>query len=315
MTDTLGRYRGALLGLAACDALGTTLEFRPRASFEPLTDMVGGGPFDLEPGQWTDDTSMAMCLAESLIECDGFDASDQMVRYLRWRQDGYWSSTGRCFDIGATVSAAMSRFERTGDPFSGSSDPHTAGNGSLMRLAPVVLRYASDPSRAIALAADSSRTTHGAAEAIDGCRYFAALLIRALGGEPKEAVLANLDSCAGGEWATNPLAPAIAAIARGSFKHKQEADIRTSGYIVHTLEAALWAFYDSDNFRDGALRAVNLGEDADTTGAVYGQLAGAYYGVDAIPAEWRVRLAKAEGIERVARQLFEFANRPPQSNA
>jgi ADP-ribosyl-[dinitrogen reductase] hydrolase len=103
--------------------------------------MTGGGPFDLKPGQWTDDTSMALCLAESLIESRGFDPADQMRRYVHWYRDGYLSSTGRCFDIGMTVAQALHRFEATGDPFSGSADPSMAGNGSLMRLAPVAMYF------------------------------------------------------------------------------------------------------------------------------------------------------------------------------
>jgi ADP-ribosyl-[dinitrogen reductase] hydrolase len=302
--DLLERYRGALLGLAAADALGTTLEFKPRGSFAPIDDMVGGGPFNLKPGEWTDDTSMAMCLAESLVEQNGFDPADQMRRYLRWWREGYWSSNGRCFDIGNTVSAALRQFERTGQAFAGTTDPRTAGNGSLMRLAPVPLRYATDPRRAVDLAGQSSRTTHGAGEAVDACRYFAALLIGALRGESKETLLADHYAPAGIDWRDVPLAPAIAAIARGSFKGKNEGEIQASGYVVHTLEAALWAFHNSGNFRDGALLAVNLGEDADTTGAVYGQLAGAYYGASAIPAEWRSRLARRRDIEDLARKLM-----------
>jgi ADP-ribosyl-[dinitrogen reductase] hydrolase len=126
------RYHGALLGLAAGDALGTTLEFKSPGTFRPLTDMVGGGPFNLQPGQWTDDTSMALCLAESLVRCHGFDPKDQMECYCRWWQDGYLSCTGRCFDIGCTVSAALSKYTETGDPFSGSVDPRSAGNGSFV---------------------------------------------------------------------------------------------------------------------------------------------------------------------------------------
>ncbi len=136
------RFRGCLLGLAAGDALGTTLEFKRPGTFEPIGDMVGGGPFGLQPGQWTDDTSMALCLATSLIECGGFDAADQMQRYVRWWHEGYLASTGSCFDIGNTVSGALSRFVRHGDLYAGSTDPHTAGNGSLMRLAPVPMYFA-----------------------------------------------------------------------------------------------------------------------------------------------------------------------------
>src|SRR5262245_26987513 len=138
MTDTQlsrERYRGCLLGLATGDALGTTLEFRPRGSFTPIDDLVGGGPFGLEPGQWTDDPSMALCLAESIVEA-GWDPTDQMKRYVRWYREGNLSSTGACFDIGITTSEALRRFEETGDAFSGPTGVRTAGNGSIMRLAP-----------------------------------------------------------------------------------------------------------------------------------------------------------------------------------
>ena len=195
--DLRARYRGALLGLAAGDALGTTLEFRAPGTFEPLDDLVGGGPFRLPAGAWTDDTSMALCLAESLLACGGFDPADQMRRYVRWWHEGHLSSTGTCFDIGNTVRQALARFERTGDPWSGSTAPKTAGNGSLMRLAPVVLAFAPAPAEAIRLAGESSRTTHGAREAIDACRYFAALLIGALaveGRPPAGPVLTGVGS-------------------------------------------------------------------------------------------------------------------------
>src|SRR5262249_31546545 len=160
--ELIERYRGSLLGLAAGDALGTTLEFRRPGSFSPIDDIVGGGPFGLRPGEWTDDTSMALCLAESLVECRGFDPIDQLRRYVRWYREGYLSSRGGCFDIGVAVAAAPRRLEETGEPYCGSTDPHTAGNGSIMRLAPLPLFFAGDPREAILRAADSSRTTHGA---------------------------------------------------------------------------------------------------------------------------------------------------------
>ena len=171
------RYHGALLGLAAGDALGTTLEFQPPGMFALLTDMVGGGPFNLQPGQWTDDTSMALCLAESLVRSQGFDPKDQMERYVRWWRDGYMSCTGQCFDIGMTCRAALTAYRKTGNPFAGSTDPRSAGNGSLMRLAPISMAYRANRELAVHYAAESSRTTHGAPAALDACRYYAALII------------------------------------------------------------------------------------------------------------------------------------------
>ena len=305
--STLERYRGALLGLAAGDALGTTLEFSHPGSFEPLTDLVGGGPFQLAPGQWTDDTSMALCLAESLVECRGFDPADQMRRYLRWYREGYLSSTGTCFDIGLTTRAALRRFEQSGEPFAGETSPHAAGNGSLMRLAPVPLAFAPEPERAVHLAGEMSRTTHGAPEPVDACRYFAGLLVGALAGEDRETLLSPRYSPVPGLWARASLAPRIDAVAAGSFRAKDPPAIRGTGYVVAALEAALWAFARSRTFEEGALLAVNLGDDADTIGAIYGQLAGAHYGVEAVPAHWRERLALRERIETLTDGLLALA--------
>jgi ADP-ribosyl-[dinitrogen reductase] hydrolase len=306
--NTLDRYRGALLGLAAGDAVGTTVEFSAPGSFDPIDDMVGGGPFNLEAGQWTDDTSMTLCLAESLLESNGFDPVDQLARYVRWKRDGHHSSTGTCFDVGGTVRAALARFERTSEPWSGSTDEFSAGNGSIMRLAPIPLFFAGDPQVTIALAADSSRTTHGAPEAVDGCRYLAALIVGALRGRSKMDLLSPLFTPVPGLWSREPLAPKIQNVATGSFLRREPPEIRGTGYVVDSLEAALWAFAKSTSFEHGALLAVNLGDDADTTGAVYGQLAGAYYGVDGIPKHWRARLAHLDTLEDFASRLLRSSD-------
>jgi ADP-ribosyl-[dinitrogen reductase] hydrolase len=315
--ETIDRYRGSLLGLAAGDALGTTLEFRTPGSFSPIDDMVGGGPFGLRPGEWTDDTSMALCLAESLIECRGADPVDQLRRYVRWYREGHLSSRGRCFDIGNTVSSALRRFESTGEPYCGPIDTFSAGNGSIMRLAPVPLFFARDPRVAIDRAAESSRTTHGATEAVDACRYLAALIVGALCGRSRSELLADHFSPVAGLWEEEPLAPRIAEIASGSFRRREPPEIRGSGYVVRSLEAALWAFDRSSSFREGALMAVNLGDDADTTGAVYGQLAGAFYGEEDIPREWRERLAMGDFIgsmaERLCAPTAEAPGRPDEN--
>jgi ADP-ribosyl-[dinitrogen reductase] hydrolase len=294
--DVEDRFRGCLLGLAVGDAVGTTVEFKPRGSFTPLTDMVGGGPFNLQAGQWTDDTSMALCLATSLVECAGFDAKDQMERYCRWADEGYLSSTGKCFDIGATVAAALRKFRQTGDPFSGLSDPQTAGNGSIMRLAPVALFYYPDIKTAEHFAMESSRTTHGAEECLDACRLFARMIVRALLGENKEEVtLADGVSFIG--------SPKIVTIARGEYLQKHIDEIRGSGYVVASLEAALWSFMNTDSYKDAVLTAANLGDDADTTAAVCGQLAGAYYGETGIPPAWLEKLAMRQYITAIAEKL------------
>jgi ADP-ribosyl-[dinitrogen reductase] hydrolase len=300
------RIRGSLIGLAVGDALGTTVEFAPPGSFTPLTDMIGGGPFDLAAGAWTDDTSMALCLAESLIEKRGFDAADQMQRYVRWWRHGHLSSTGHCFDIGGTTRDALARFERTGEAHAGSTVRSHAANGSLMRLAPVPLFFWTSRD-AIELSGRSSLTTHGSPLPVDACRYLGALIVGALRGATRDELLAPYYEPWPGCWDEHPLVPEIADIAAGSFRTKQPPAIRGTGYCVDALEAALWAFAASSDFRSGALLAVNLGDDADTTGAIYGQLAGAFYGESGIPLEWRLKLALKATLDRYAESLFQLS--------
>lgn len=290
------RARGCLLGLAVGDAVGATVEFKPCGSFAPLTDMVGGGPFGLQPGQWTDDTSMALCLGYSLVECNGFDAHDQMTSYVRWWKEGYLSSTGVCFDIGVTVAGALQRFQQTGDPFAGSTDPHKASNGCIMRLAPVPIYYYPDIDAVAHYAAESARTMHAAAECLDASRLFARILVRGLRGDDKAAVLL-------GDRATFTGAPTIEAIARGDYRSNRQAQIRGSGYVVASLEAALWCFDRTDTFADAVLLAANLGDDADTTAAVCGQVAGAFYGETGIPPAWRTQLTMHDEIVALADRL------------
>lgn len=312
-TTRLDRYRGCLLGLAAGDALGTTLEFRTPGTFKPIDDMIGGGPFGLQPGMWTDDTSMALCLAESLIETGGFDPADQMRRYVRWYKEGYLSSNGYCFDIGNTVQEALLHFIDTDEVYAGSTDPYSAGNGSLMRLAPIPMHFAGRPEDAIAMSGLSSRTTHGAVEAIDACRYFGGLLVGALNGSDKMTLVGDFYCPVEGYWEKSPLTKRISEVAAGSFKRKQPPEIRGTGYVVESLEAALWAFHNSGTFREGALMAANLGDDADTTAAIYGQVAGAHYGASGIPAEWRTRLALESTITRFADRLYRHTRYFPFS--
>ncbi len=296
-----GRYRGCLLGLAVGDAIGTTVEFQPRGTFAPLTDLVGGGPFGLSAGQWTDDTSMALCLATSLVECRGFDAADQMRRYQRWYRDGYLSSTGRCFDIGTTVRAALERFAHTGDPDSGSSEPHTAGNGALMRLAPVPMFFARDLRAAERFAELSTRTTHAAEECLQASRLFARILVRALAGVGRDDLQTAAD-------AVDFSSPKIAALARGGLGRKTPAEITGNGYVVNSLEAALWAFESTRSFGDAVLAAANLGDDADTTAAICGQIAGAHYGVTGIPDAWLSALTLRAEIEALADALLALSD-------
>lgn len=291
------RARGALLGLAVGDALGTTLEFSRRDQHPHHGEMTGGGPFGLEPGQWTDDTSMALALAESLIAHPALDPRDLMERFVAWWREGALSCTGTCFDIGIATRDALSRFRRDGNPFAGSTDPRSAGNGSVMRLAPAVLA-ARDGAEARRIAVEQGRTTHAAPEALEGCALLADLLRDALAGKGREAVLAPRP------WQGEP---AVAAIAAGTWRGRPRAAIRSSGYVVHTMEAALWAIEGTTSFEAALVRAVNLGEDADSVGAVTGQLAGALYGLEGIPPRWLEPLAWRDRLIETADRLLDAA--------
>lgn len=303
--DLEGRYRGCFVGLACGDAVGTTLEFRPRGSFEPIADMVGGGPFGLAPGQWTDDTSMAICLAQSLLQRGGFDAEDQMNRYVHWWRRGDPSPTGTCFDIGITVRDALSRFLANGEPMAGSTDPQTAGNGSLMRLAPMVLRYFPDMQAVVRQARLSSQTTHGAAEAVECCSVLAEVIAHALQGDPSRGQAGRREVLSVAQ--AGLACPAVQAIAAGAYLGKPREAIRGSGYCVASLEAALWCFATTGSFADAVLAAANLGDDADTTAAITGQVAGAFYGIEGIPAHWRAMLFMGQEIGEMAAALLHRA--------
>ena len=294
------RARGALLGLACGDAVGTTVEFQPPGSFEPVTDLVGGGPFGLRPGEWTDDTSMALCLAESIVETGGLDPDDQLRRYVRWRAEGHLSSNGRCFDIGTTIDAALRRFLRTGEVADAVPDQDKAANGSLMRLAPVPIAWHRDAAVAAARSGESSRTTHAADRPVDACRAMGATVGALVAGTSWE------EATAPGSWRRGELHPEVAAVVAGSFRGKEPPAIRGTGFCIDALEAALWAVDGADGYRDAILRATNLGDDADTTAAIAGQLAGARWGASGIPEEWRATVVQRELIESFADRLLDL---------
>lgn len=295
------RAVGALVGLAVGDAVGTTLEFAPRDTYTPLVDMVGGGPFRLRPGEWTDDTAMALALADSLLACKKLDETDLMQRFSRWRDEGAYSCTGTCFDIGNTTSHALDRWKRTGDPIAGSIDPHTAGNGSLMRLAPVVLMYWDDRGALRDAAARQSATTHAAPSAVAACEVYADMLADAIAGHSLNDLLGRATRSVGAI-----VDPDIAKIFVGSGRGKRREDIRGSGYVVDALEAGIWCVARSGSYREAVLMAANLGDDADTTAAIAGQLAGAVYGLSGIPDEWKERLAWKDRIVEQGSQLVEL---------
>lgn len=286
---------GTLIGLAVGDAVGTTVEFSIRGTFPPVTDMVGGGPFDLEAGQWTDDTSMALCLADSIINSD-FDLNDQMDRYVAWWQEGYLSSNGTCFDIGFTTRLALASYREDGNPYAGDEGTMSAGNGALMRIAPVIMAYhgRADFNH---LAIESTRTTHPTLMCLDASVYFCNAVKRAYTSRDKNIIV--LDDAM--PYSSN----IINSIASGSFVKKKYEDLDNTGYVMHSLESAMWCFYHTDTFKDAILKAVNLGGDSDTIAAICGQIAGAYYGLSGIPSEWVEKLAHKDLILGMANKIFD----------
>jgi ADP-ribosyl-[dinitrogen reductase] hydrolase len=290
------RAVGCLLGLAVGDAVGAAVEFQPRDSFPALTDMIGGGPFNLAAGEWTDDTTMALCLAESLLAADELDQTDLMVRLQGWLARGENTVPGKCFDIGATTRAAIERFAADGVATAGIQAATSAGNGSLVRLAPLAIFSAASAERAAVLAVKQSRTTHAAQTCLDACQLFSAQLVDALNGADEEVALRQR---------VMALSPSVLFISAGEYKTKARAEIKSSGFVVHTLEAALWSVWQTGNFRDAVLTAANLGDDSDSVAAVAGQLAGALYGAGAIPDAWLAKLAWRSKIEELANALFD----------
>ena len=285
------RAVGALLGLAAGDAVGAAIEFSPKPRFAVLDDMAAGGPHGLARGQWTDDTAMALALADSLAAAPNLNPADLMQRFLDWRDTGAYSCTGTCFDIGNATRAALERFRRTGEPLAGSADPAAAGNGALMRLAPVAIRHWRDREALQAAAALQTRTTHGSPATLANSAVFADLLADTIAGASLPELLAS---------------PAAQRI-EGGWRGLHRDAVEGSGWVVRSLQAAVWAVSRTTNFRSAVLLAANLGDDADTTAAIAGQLAGAIYGAAGIPSEWLAALAWHGRLEGAAASLFDAA--------
>jgi len=288
---------GMFLGLAIGDTLGMPLEFKQRGTFTPLETLAEGGPFNLSLGYWTDDTSMALCLADSILAKQGYDSYDVMDRYADWQVNGYRSSTGVCFDIGNQVSSAIGHYKAQPEVASGEQRTESAGNGCIMRLAPVVIASTAANNslkRTMQLAAISGRETHYSTLAEEATALFAGLLFNAVSATNKDEVL---------QIHTTATQDTQLITVVNQANKKTADELKPTGYILDTLEVAVWAFMTTDNFKDGALKAVNLGGDSDTIGAVYGQLAGAYYGLAGIPQEWLEQLYDYSDIVKIRGQL------------
>jgi ADP-ribosylglycohydrolase len=298
------RFLGSLVGLAVCDALAAATQLRRPGSFAAVGDLLGGGPHELPRGAWSDDTAMALCLADSLVACGGSDPADQLERYLRWKNTGYLSATEQCLGISAATAAALARAQWRRRSFAGSHDPTQASAEPLSRLAPAVLFAFGDRQRALAAVDEATRVTSQSPVVLDCARLQTGMLLAALHGESKARVLSPA-----ADWLPGPpLRAEVAVLATSGKRFKKLAATQPAGAEATTaLAAAREALANAASFRDGALAAVNLGGNSDVVGAIYGQLAGAHFGLSAIPLGWRSALAKREQIEALADQLLTIA--------
>lgn len=295
--DKRDRSIGAFMGLAIGDALGAPIQFMRRDTYEHVFGYTAGGTYQLDPGYWTDDTSMALCLAETLIEKGRYDPIDFGDRLVRWVDEGYNSSLPKCFDIGQTTLRAIGAYRRFGHEECGVTGEWAGGNGSIMRLAPVPIFYQEDDRLADEISVSQGILTHNHEVPNDGCRLLSAIILEGIRTGDKDAALRSVE--------TLHVADKISHVRNRDYEKKVRDEIKSDGYVVSTLEAAMWSVWKTDNFRDALLLAVNLGDDADTVGAVAGQIAGAIYGVDETPKEWISDLAEGNRILNLGQQLFD----------
>lgn len=294
------RFLGSLLGLAMGDALGVATQFRRQGSFAPIGDLIGGGSFDLARGDWSDDTAMALCLAESLLESPGFSVEDQLQRYVRWQHFGHLAASRQCVGISATTARILGRAASDLTAAPPSMHGGSTECAPLSRVGPVVLYYFADQAQAIAQAQAAARVFEAVPVVLDACRLLAAMLHAALRGEP----VARIVRLPLRLFSAQPLLPAVLAL---HALDPMQPPSPQAEPALSVLAAARWALASGGSFRAGALRAANLGGDADVIGAVHGQLAGAVYGHAAIPVGWLAALAERRLIEDMADRLLTGA--------
>jgi ADP-ribosyl-[dinitrogen reductase] hydrolase len=289
------RARGAMLGLAIGEAVGLGVDGFPRDSFREFSDMRGGGKVGLNAGEWAADTATALALLDSLRFRNGFDEIDFMERLLEWRDEGIYSCTGTCVGMDKSTGEALATYSETQNPIA-EDRGGKASNGSLVRIAPLAIRYWNDRRQLRDVAARQSRTTHPAAEAVDACVAFAELLADAISGCVRSDVLGSRELAH---------SSSVRWIMAGSWKGKQRGEIASDAYVMNSLEAALWCVDRTWTYEDAVLMAAHLGEDAGTIAALTGQLAGALYGVRSIPSDWLKRLAWCDRLIDGVDALFE----------
>lgn len=313
MTKTAANVRGAFLGLALGDALGVPFEFSPRMEMDdnPITGMTGYGTHDQPPGTWSDDAALAFCAAESLLQ--GYDRLDMVQRFVRWMDETYWSAREEVFDIGVITERSLKQWREildTGDAdrmeqWFTDEDEQQNGNGSLMRILPLLFHIKGMPVGAqFELVRETSMLTHRHIRAAICCLLYLRVTENLWEGMDKSAAYRQARADVADHWESLGLPaderPHLARLVDADITMLDRNNISGDGYVVSTLEAALWAFLHHENFEEAVLAAINLGHDTDTVGALVGSLVGLHLGEDALPPEWLAQLARVSDIRDLA---------------
>ncbi len=301
--------KSALFGVAVGDALGVPVEFESRddISRQPVTGMTGFGTYDLPPGTWSDDSSLTFCLAEALTQ--GFDVNAIGRSFVRWYHEGLWTAHGEVFDVGNTTRTAIERLARGMQADrAGSDDEASNGNGSLMRILPLLFYLSDRPvTERFEMTRQVSSVTHRHIRSVISCFYYLEFARQILEGRDKSEIYRDLQKVVFGHLSALLIDPPEIVVFDRLLKHDisrlPEEEIHSSGYVIHTLEAAVWCLLTTGSYREAVLRAVNLGRDTDTTAAVTGGLAGLLYGYDGIPAKWITHIARKDDIANLAGRL------------
>ena len=306
MFQLRNRMNGSLYGGAVGDAFGAPYEFQRRNDYTPTQNMEYNTNFDLPPGSFTDDTSMMLCLAESLVQKNGFDTSDQMWKYYSWKRFGYMSvdKNKGCFDIGTTINTALTDYEENNfalSEFPGLTDEKSSGNGGIMRLAPIPIFYWNDKTKTINNSCKSSEVTHATRECLESAMLMGIIIHKLLNGVDKYTALDNVED------SRFFLCETVCTLVNREYEMKSLSQIRSTGYVIHSLEAALYAFSKTDTFEKGMMLCAGLGDDVDTVCCIYGQIAGAYYGLEEIPKRWLLSMKKKYLLDNVFTHLVEMA--------
>jgi ADP-ribosylglycohydrolase len=307
------KLSAAIWGFITGDALGVPYEFCSREMMKknPANDMVGHGTHDQPAGTWSDDTSMMLCVLENTLKGDSL--KDLAKLFVDWYKEGYHTAHGEVFDIGITTQESLERLLAGGCKIveAGSNDPHSAGNGSLMRSVPYA--FYPDFAEGAFKMQMQSKITHRLPVCTNCCRYYIRFLRSLADGHDKATALNHakgylhfgLRIIDGAEDEPYPYAELV-RLFDPNFKNTPEENIMSGGYVVDSLEAAIWCFLNTDDYASAVLKAVNLGRDTDTIAALTGALAGVYYGMESIPGEWLSRIARKTEIDKMMEEWMSY---------